>query len=290
MTGFGEAHRQEGDLTVAVEVRTINNRHFKLSTRLPEGYAALEPSIEALIRQQVRRGTVQVSIRVHRAFRPEDFQFNTALLTGYYRQIEAAKRALGYNAPISLEPLLNLPGVVTEHAVESADVEAHWPAIEKTLVAALESLAQMRQEEGRAMTADLTANTQSVAYQLSLIETRAPQVIESYRERLTERLRRILDEQGVTLQPADILREVSIYSDRADISEEIVRLKSHLEQFAAILAEEDGAGRKLDFVTQEMFREANTIGSKSSDVEIARKVIEIKTAIERIREMIQNAE
>jgi uncharacterized protein (TIGR00255 family) len=148
----------------------------------------------------------------------------------------------------------------------------------------------MRAEEGRAMTADLAANCQAVADNLAKVEGRASLVADDYRNRLHERLQRILQEYSVVLDPADLIKEVSLYADRADISEEIVRLRSHVEQFLGILKVPESAGRKLEFLTQEMVREANTIGSKANDVEIARNVIEIKTAIERIREMIQNIE
>lgn len=140
------------------------------------------------------------------------------------------------------------------------------------------------------MAADLTVNCRAVAASLGQIERRAPLVVEDYRNRLFERLKRTLAELNVSLEPADVIKEVSVFADRSDISEEIVRLRSHLEQFQASMNLPDSAGRKLDFLTQEMNRETNTIGSKANDVEIARCVIEIKTAIERIREMIQNIE
>ena len=140
------------------------------------------------------------------------------------------------------------------------------------------------------MSADLLANCRAAASALAEIERRSPLVVESYRARLAERLKRTLAELDVALEPADIIKEVSLFADRSDISEEIVRLRSHCEQFEAIVASPESSGRKLDFLTQEMIREANTIGSKASDVEISRQVIEIKSAVERIREMIQNVE
>jgi uncharacterized protein (TIGR00255 family) len=152
------------------------------------------------------------------------------------------------------------------------------------------SMAAMRAEEGKAMAADLAANAAAIARELNAIEARAPGVAETYRGRLSERLTKTLSEFQITLDPNDLIREVSIFAERSDISEEIVRLRSHLEQFAATLDLPESSGRKLEFLTQEMFRETNTIGSKANDVEISRHVIEIKAAIERIREMIQNVE
>ncbi len=288
MTGFGEAHHQDGPLSVAVEVRSINNRHLKVSTRIGEGYASLESEVEAFVRQRVRRGTVQISIRVSRAQRPEDFQINSAVLASYRRQLEAAAPQAAGDAA-TLAAMLTLPGVVEDNSAAAADAEADWPVIRHALEAAFDRLTTMREQEGRAMELDLKANCQAIGAALDVVERRAPLVGDGYRDRLTERVRKILAEQGVTVETTDLLREVSIFADRADISEETVRLRSHLDQFAASLAEES-AGRKLEFVVQEMFRETNTIGSKANDVEISRQVIEIKTAIERIREMIQNVE
>jgi uncharacterized protein (TIGR00255 family) len=148
----------------------------------------------------------------------------------------------------------------------------------------------MRREEGLAMATDLAANCRAAVASLDRVERRAPLVIDEYRSRLFDRLKRTLAELNVVLQPADVIKEVGLFADRSDISEEIVRLRSHLEQFQATMALPESSGRKLDFLTQEMFREANTIGSKANDVEIAKHVIEIKTSIERIREMIQNVE
>ncbi len=289
MTGFGEAHRQDAILAVAVEVRTINSRYFKLSVRCDEGYTALEPQIESVVRQDIKRGTVQVSLRVDRARKPDDFRLNATVLAGYQRQLEDLRRQWSLK-PVELDALLLLPGVVDEDRLSADDIQTDWPLIGKTLEAAMANMAQMRQDEGRAMSADLSANCALIATELTEVERRAPLVGDAYRGRLTERLGKILEEYQITLQPNDLVREISIYAERSDISEELVRLRSHLEQFGAIMALDESSGRKLEFLTQEMFREANTIGSKANDVEISRHVIEIKTCIERIREMIQNVE
>lgn len=148
----------------------------------------------------------------------------------------------------------------------------------------------MRAEEGRAMGTDLRSNCTTIAEQLAHVEKRAPRVVDNYRQRITDRLQKLLSEYEVTVEASDIVREVGMFAERTDISEEIVRLKSHLDQFDTIMGEQDVSGRKLEFLTQEMFREANTIGSKANDAEIALHVIEIKASIERMREMIQNIE
>jgi uncharacterized protein (TIGR00255 family) len=290
MTGFGEAHCQQDGLAVAVEVRTINSRFFKLSVRTNEGYGALESQIEAIVRNSIRRGTVQVNARIDRSHSPDDFKINVGVLQRYRMQLELLQQQWNLQHAVSLEALLPLPGVVDETCGGLLDIEADWPVIGGTVQAALDNLARMRTDEGRAMAADLKVNCQVVAEGLKLIEQRSPLVVAAYRARLEERLKKILSEFQVELNAGDLIREVSLMADRGDISEEIVRLRSHLEQFDTIMALPESSGRKLEFLTQELVREANTIGSKANDVEIARQVIEIKAAVERIREMIQNVE
>ena len=292
MTGFGEARSQQDGLAVTVEIRTVNNRFFKLTVRTSEGYASLEPLAERRVRAAVRRGTVQVNVRVDRRRSPDDYRIDVEVLDRYRRQLGELMRAwnVNKNDDPSLEALLPLPGVVDDASGEAVDATADWPLIEQTLQTAMENLGRMRVEEGRAMAADLTSNCQTVAANLDRIERRAPRVVEEYRNRLFDRLKRTLAELDVVLDPAEVIKEVSLFADRSDISEEIIRLRSHLEQFQATMELPESAGRKLDFLTQEMFRETNTIGAKANDVEIARHVIEIKTAVERVREMIQNIE
>jgi uncharacterized protein (TIGR00255 family) len=290
MTGHGESHRHEQNVVVAVEVRTVNNRFFKLSVRSSENYAALEPQIEDVVRQQVRRGTVQVTLRVDRDPTPDDYQLNEVVLASYRRQLERMHERLHINEPVQLETLLSLPGVVNEKYSHDDAVESEWPIVRQTLLDALTNLDRMRREEGKAMMADLAANCQVLSNELAQVEQRAPTVVENYRTRITERLNKLLSELGVSVQPSDIIREVGLFADRSDISEEMVRLRSHLEQFNVFMHDGESNGRKLDFLIQEIFRETNTIGSKSNDATIARHVVEMKTAIERMREMIQNVE
>ncbi len=290
MTGHGEAHRHADGVSVAVEVRTVNNRYLKFSFRATEGYQSLEPQVESLVRRHVRRGTIQVGLVVDREPRAEDYRLNEVVLQGYLAQIERLVGQTKATEPVPIASLLALPGVVREPTAELELIEAQWPLIESVLMQALASLDTMRSDEGRTMAGDLTANARAIAAELAAVQRRAPQVVEAYRTRLADRLNKLLGELGVQIQPADIVREVGIFAERSDIAEEIVRLRSHLEQFDTVMATDESSGRKLEFLTQEMFRETNTIGSKANDAEIARHVIEMKSAIERMREMIQNVE
>jgi uncharacterized protein (TIGR00255 family) len=290
MTGFGEARSQQGGVAVAVEVRTINSRHFKLSYRASEGYAALEPEVEAATRQVIRRGTVQLNLWVERRAAIDDFRINTAVLENYRRQLEQYTGRSEWNDPEDLRMLLSLPGAVEEHAAGEHDPHDDWPMIEPVVLEALSNAAKMRAEEGVALAADLAHNGRQILELLDAVARRSPEVTQAYQSRLTQRVEQALSELNVTVEPADLVREVSLFADRSDISEEIVRLRSHLQQYEAALMLPESSGRKLEFIAQEMGREVNTIGSKANDAEISRLVVEIKTALERIREQIQNVE
>jgi uncharacterized protein (TIGR00255 family) len=290
MTGFGEARRQIAGLSVLVEVRTINNRHFKLSFRASDGYAGLEPDVEAVVRDIVRRGTVQVNLRVDRQASSEDYRINFTVLESYRSQLDAYLQRYSANNTVGLETLLQLPGVVDPASRTNLDPRDDWRMIEEVLRDALAAVVKMRADEGAALLADLAANGRVVEQFLDKATARAPEVSESYRERLAQRVNKALAELNVTLQPADLIREVSLFVDRSDVSEETVRLRSHLQQYAEALNLAESSGRKLEFIVQEMGREVNTIGSKANDAEISRYVIEMKSALERIREQIQNVE
>lgn len=290
MTGFGEAHNRFDTLSVVVELRTINSRHYKLSLRTNEGYGALEPQIDALVRKRVRRGTVQLNLHVHRTSKPDDYRINADVLTGYIEQAKQVAAATGTSSEIAIGQLLMLPGVIDDRRVPEQDSQEDWPQIEPTLREGLAALTKMREAEGRALAADLLDNCGVIERQVAAIEQRAPHVSVSYRERLTDRVNRTLSELNVTVQPADLLRELSLFVDKSDISEELVRLKSHLTQFADTVDAKESSGRKLEFISQEMGREINTIGSKANDSEISQYVVEMKAALERIREQVQNVE
>lgn len=287
MTGFGEGRSASDTIDVTAELRSINNRHLKISYRSSDGYHGLEPKVEALIRQRVRRGTVQANVRVERRSAATDFRINNEVLLGYQEQLTQLG---GVQAVPPVEKLLSLPGVVSTPDASAADPEQDWPAIEAALTAALDSLSGMRRREGEALAADLRSHCQSVAEQLAGVEERAPLVAEAYREKLGERVGQAIEKLGVSLEPADLVREVALFVDRSDISEETVRLRSHLEQFEATLVQGEQSGRKLEFITQEMGREVNTIGSKANDTDISARVVEMKTALERVREQVQNVE
>jgi len=290
MTGFGEARAHDQGLMIAVEIRSVNSRHFKLSFRCSDGYGGLESNVESIVRNVIRRGTVQLNLRVDRETSCEDYHINTDVLEAYRQQLETFQKQSGKTTAIDLEKLLMLPGVVTEKQSVDFDPDKDWGVIEPVVRAAVEDLANMRAAEGQAMANDLLNQCDSIPKNLEHIAQRSPLVAEGYRQRLTDRVNKVLQEFGVSIGPADLVREISLFVERGDVSEEIVRLQSHMEQFVKAIDLPESTGRKLEFIAQEMGREINTIGSKSNDTEISQHVVQIKTALERIREQVQNVE
>jgi len=292
MTGFGQSLRQQDGLTVVVEVRSVNHRYLKLQLRCPEGYGGLEPLVEAVVRRRIRRGTVHVDVRIERRSGPDQYRIDGQVLESYRRQLEALRQAWNLSESVPLQFLLGLPGVVYEELTRQDLVSQDWPVIHQALEEALDRLDRMRAEEGRAMGQQLQAHVQQLHQTLDRIAQRAPVVVEHYRCRLQERVGQLLQEYQLSVQPADLVREVALFAERSDISEEIIRLRSHIEQLERCLqqpeAHPEGLGRKLDFLTQEMFREANTLGAKANDAEIVNEVVSLKGIIERVRELVQN--
>jgi uncharacterized protein (TIGR00255 family) len=288
MTGFGEARLQNDRCTISVEVRTVNNRHFKMTAKISESHAMLEPALEQLIREKVKRGTVQVSVRVDRPRRPEDYRLNIVALGSYRDQIQSLQGSDG--APLDLAPLLSLPGVVEEFRADDRAPEPDWPIVERVATEALSRLETARAQEGRAMAAELKSLGHGIGIELDVIAQRGPQVVQNVQKRMNERVQALVSDKGVTIEPDDLAREVAILADRCDITEEVVRLRAHLAQFDSVIAEAESSGRKLEFVAQEMGREINTIGSKAGDVQISRAVVEVKALLEKIRELVQNVE
>jgi len=292
MTGYGEARFQSDQLALSIELRALNNRYLKVSLRAPDPYHLLEAEFEKVIRRQVKRGTLQVHLRVDRQAAPHDYRINPVALTSYFRQVRdlGPKLGIGGNADVILSQILMLPGVVPEPGSAAHSLHDDWPLVEKVLTDALAQLHIMRQDEGRAMADELLAHRDAIASHLDIIRQRAVTVAPAFRDRLFERVRNLLQELDVQVDKNDLIREVSIFAERSDIAEEVVRLATHLDHFREIMNEQESPGRKLEFLVQEMAREANTIGSKAGDVDISRHVVDIKGTLEKIRELVQNVE
>jgi uncharacterized protein (TIGR00255 family) len=287
MTGHGRAQQTSDALAIDVEVRSVNNRFLKVTAKLHESLSFLEPQIESTVRDKVRRGTVHVSIRVSGAANLSAQKVCVQTLRSY---LDQAYQTLVSSTLISVElgSVLQLPGVLLPS--EGVDPEKVAGLVLSTLEKALEDLNRMRKIEGEQMAKELLEAIANVAQRVDEIEQRAPNVVSDYRKRLENRVRAALSDLVPSVGEIDLLREVIQFSDRSDIREEIVRLKSHLDQFVETVRAKDSQGRRLDFLTQEIGRETNTIGAKANDSAIAHLVVAIKTTVEQIRELVQNVE
>lgn len=288
MTGFGSAVHEEGGARYSVEIRSVNNRFFKATLRLPAEFEPLEQEIEGLVTRRLGRGSVTVTVRFSEASSRTVARINVVALEAYAAQLRGASGAAG---DIRAADLLSLPGVVVDDRAEALSEQAR-PVLVRLVGAACDALLAAREREGEALRALLGEFGAQIDERLRAIRARAPEVVGGYQDRLRQRLAAALKDMGVSVGEADVVREVAIFAERADIAEEIARLGGHLEQFRSLIepSNPQPAGRALDFLAQEMLREANTIASKSGDVEISRRVVEIKTAIDRIKEQAQNAE
>ncbi len=287
MTGQGQGQAKSERFTVSVELRAINSRFLKINFNGADAYGALISELESQIRDQIKRGTVNVHIRTDDHRGAGSYRLNEKVLRGYKQQLDATFDELPADA---LNFLLALPGVVEESDESDNGGEELAAVAKEALGSALATLNGMRGKEGESMATELLENCREIGKVADQIKTRAPVVVEAYADRLQDRINQMLAKMDAEIDRKDIVREIGIFSDRCDINEELVRLESHLEQFEQIIGGATSEGRKLDFLTQELLRETNTIGSKSNDAEIAGHVVQIKTMIERIREMVQNVE
>lgn len=288
MTGFGSSQAENGGFAVSAEVRCVNNRHLKVSVRCPDSWSAKEHEIEKLVRQSIARGTVNVSLRVQAIGARGESLINEPLLAAYWKQLRSISESLSVSPP-TLGELLNLPGVsVDETGAGLSDED--WKLVEQAVAKALANVQEFRSREGGEMRDEMFSLVGDLRQCRQDILERAPLVITAYRDKIRERVTQLLSGTGATVSDQDLIREVSLFADKCDITEELSRLQSHLGQFEDSLNAHPSAGRKLDFLCQELNREVNTIGSKSNDVAITHRVVDAKAVVEKLREIVQNVE
>jgi len=293
MTGFGDVAYNADGVSYHVEVRSVNNRYFKASLRLPEVVAALEAELEAVLRRRLHRGSIVLTVKLKVEGEMAASRVNDDALMAYLQHLETIQSRLHeHESTIDLTQLLTLPGVLQPTQDELTLLDRARPVLEKLVDEAADRLLAMRCKEGQAVAADLLKQRDVMRARMKLIAERAPGVVEEYHQRLRNRVDELLARAELKLGENDLIREVALYAERSDISEELQRMAGHLEQFEQVIAAKDGeaVGRTLDFIAQEMLREANTIGSKSNDAAISRAVVEVKAAIDRIKEQVQNVE
>ncbi|MEC7352329.1 MAG: YicC/YloC family endoribonuclease [Planctomycetota bacterium] len=292
MTGFGSSSIEIEGMQYSVEIRSVNNKYFKAQVRLPDELLALETELESELARRIARGSVSVTIRRDGALSPESLSVDARMVEGVLSSLEAAvPESLADRCTIDLANLLQVPGVLVQEPV-TALVDRVRPVLLKLLGQAVDAMIQMREREGLVLREDLLGFREGILARLSVVADRAPAVVEQYQQRLRQRMEQLIEQVGGSVAQEDLLKEVAVYAERTDISEEVVRLTGHLDQFRDLVASDGGepVGRTLDFLAQEMLREANTIASKSADSEISRSIVEIKGLIDRIKEQSANAE
>jgi uncharacterized protein (TIGR00255 family) len=289
MTGFGDAAAEKNGTHYALEIRSLNNRFFKPVIKLPDGVSGLEPELESTLRERLGRGSITCILKMRSDSAEAAYHINTEALRVYVEQLKSIKGLDGV-VRIDLASMMQLPGVCQEPRDESDEIERHGPAIRQLAAKAIDKLIAMRQREGKGLFDDLMKHVTLIRDNLEQIHQRAPFVIEDYHRKFSTRVNQLLSKAELEVNQADLLKEVAVYAERADISEEIQRLGSHMDAFEQACRTGEHAGRKLDFIAQEMLREANTIASKANDAQIARHIVEIKGAIDRLKEQVQNVE
>lgn len=289
MTGYGDAQYEDGGVSYALEIRSLNNRYFKPSIKLPESFQYLESEVDKALRSRLDRGSVHLSLRVRSTGADAAQEINTQAVESYLRQLASVNNG-SLQTTVDLGTILALPGVCQAPEVDEAERTREGAIVEKLIGEALTKLITMRSDEGRALRNDMVAQCEAIRTSADNIREKAPEVITTYHKRLRMRVDGLLSEAKLELNEADLIKEIAVYAERCDISEELSRLASHLEQFVRICDEKAQAGRRLEFLSQELLREANTIGSKANDADIGRHVVEIKGCIDRLKEQAQNVE
>jgi uncharacterized protein (TIGR00255 family) len=288
MTGYGEVQHSGDGVSYVLELRSLNNRYFKASIKLPESLSVFESEVEKLLRTRLSRGSVTFNLRIRDTRAEAAQEINVAAVESYVRQL--GKLSTSVPVQIDLAVILALPGVCQPPGLDEAERERQWKVLESMTVEVMNRLIEMRRVEGKVLRDDLVTQCTQIRKHLAEIAERSPVVLKEYHQRLLNRANELLNEAKLQLQIDDVKREVALYAERCDINEEISRLGSHLDQFEKLCDSRELAGRKLDFLSQELLRETNTIGSKANDAAIAHHIVEIKGAIDRLKEQVQNVE
>jgi uncharacterized protein (TIGR00255 family) len=288
MTGFGAAHSVDNGRRFGVEVRSVNGRFLKCVPRVPDELRGLESDIEQEVGRHLRRGSVTVTVRCVDESAQAAMPVNVAALRRYVEQLVPLTE--DGKVQIDLSSLVTLPGVLTSEPDDSL-LEAAGPVVLSLVTEACGLVDSMRMREGAALVTEIEGHLSMIESHVDAISERAPQVVDAFQTRLRQRMEKLLSEVGADVRQEDLLREVAVFAERSDITEELSRLAAHLEQFRDLLSNDtDLVGRTMDFLSQEMLREANTIGSKCLDSEVGRRIVEVKGAVDRVKEQVQNLE
>ncbi len=289
MTGFGRAQRETGGMSISVELKSVNHKGFEFNCKTPRTYGFLDEKLKSLFQGVIFRGKVECYVMIS-ALDTDDciVEVNHSLAGGYHKALKELAERYGLREDISVSSLARCSNDIFVVRKAASDEDAVWEAVKEVALEAAESFVHMREVEGEKLKVDVLSRSDTIINDVEFIEARSPQTVKEYNDKLLERIRTLIGDINVDEQR--LLTEAAIFADKVAVAEETVRLRSHIDQLHTLLSSSEPVGRKLDFLAQEMNREANTIGSKAQDVEITKRVLNIKAEVEKIREQIQNIE
>ncbi len=288
MTGYGRSRQVLDGREITVEIRSVNHRYLEYSARIPRMYGYLEEKLKTFLQSSVSRGKVEVTVTIQNLTGGDTVvQINQALTKGYLDAMRSQAESLGLKDDLTLSTLTRFNDVFTLQKLEE-DQQVIWNSVQQVARQALDQFLEMRRREGERLKLDLLQKLELLNGHVASVEEQSPKTVAAYRERLLQKMEELLADRCIDQQR--ILLEAGLYAEKIAVDEETVRLKSHLEQFAQMMEQSGPVGRKLDFLVQEINRETNTIGSKAQDLAVTRRVVEMKSEIEKIREQIQNIE
>ena len=288
MTGFGRAQRDTENLFVSVELKSVNHRYFELYSRVPRAYGFLDEKIKSYLQNRVARGKIECNVVIETS--DSDYaqvRVNHSLAEAYIAALNELEEKYNIKNDVSVTSLSRFPDVLSVHKSE-ADEDAIWEAVKEVLETATDNFVAMREREGEKLREDICSRADTILEKVAFVEARSPETVKEYNEKMKQRIRELIDD--ATVDEQRLLQEAAIFADKVAVDEETVRLRSHIEQLKAMFDETEAIGKKMDFLVQEINREANTIGSKAADFEIGKTVVEIKAEVEKIREQVQNIE
>ena len=288
MTGFGRAVKEFEDYIITVEIKSVNHRYFEFSSRIPRQYGFLDEKLKSYVNSRVSRGKIELYLTVETLNNEaSEVVVNTSLANAYVRALRQLEVDYELNCDFGAASIARFPEVISVRKAEE-DEDKIWQYVKEACDEALDKFIEMRETEGEKLKNDIENRSKIILDNVTFIEERSPETVKEYNDKLVERVHELIGD--ASLDEARIIQEVAIFADKVAVAEETVRLRSHIAQLTDFITSDEPVGRKMDFLVQEINREANTIGSKANDVSIARRVVDIKAEVEKIREQIQNIE
>ena len=288
MTGYGRHQASVNGMDITVEIKSVNHRYYEYSSRLPRTYGFLDDKLKSYLQGRIARGKVEVYVSIDTVDAPgSDVVVNYSLADSYVKALKDLSARYGLKDDVSAMSLTRFPDILTVRRAPE-DEDAVWDAVRSVAEKALDAFVTMREREGARLKEDVLSRAATILQLVEQVEERSPQTVQAHMEKVQARMRELLD--GAAVDEQRLLTEAALYADKIAVAEETVRLRSHIAQLEQMMESSEAIGRKLDFLVQEINREANTTGSKCQDVELARIVVEIKAEVEKIREQIQNIE